>query len=306
MLFNKDNKGASELRELTGNYFASNDFSKVKGEIDAATDELKALVGDAIVLLADTAYNNNQSDELVRLVRRPIALIATLRMYRKNDLSHEDDGRKFKVATDNSEKLPWEWQLDRDDAIHLDDYYKSIDVLVRYLNVNNIAEWKDSSLYKLSQTLIIRNGASFDRYFPIDRSERIYLLMLPFIREVQTLTVKRAYGSGWDDLLKESDDPETDKHFAACKAVALLAMSLALRRTPLSLIPGGVIRRFIAESGMNESEPASLQDIERVARWMADDGAIWVDEMKKARDGNVIPDYELIPKNDPKNKYFRV
>lgn len=306
MLFNKDNKGASELRELTGNYFASNDFNKVKGEIDAATDELEALVGDAVVHRADTAYQSGGEPDLVRLAQRPIALIATLRMYRKNDLSHEDDGRKFKVSTDNSEKLPWEWQLDRDDAIHLEDYYKSVDTLIRYLNENDISEWKDSSLYKLSQTLIIRNGASFDCYFPIDRSERIYLIMLPFIREVQTLTVKRAYGTGWDELLKESDVPETDKHFAACKAVALLAMSLALRRTPLSLIPGGVVRRFIAESGMNESEPASLEDIERVARWMADDGAIWVDEMKKARDGNAILDYELIPKNDIRNKYFRV
>lgn len=306
MLFNKDNKGASELRELTGNYFATNDFNKVKGEIDAATDELKALVGDAVVKLAESAYEANPDDALVRLVRRPIALIATLHMYRKNDLSHEDDGRKFKLATDNSEKLPWEWQLDRDDAIHLDDYYKSVDSLIRHLNVNNIAEWQNSSLYKLSQTLIIRNGTSFDSYFPIDRSERIYLIMLPFIREAQALTVKRAYGTGWDDLLKESEDPETDAHFAACKAVALLAMSLALRRTPLSLIPGGVVRRFIAQSGMSESEPASLEDIERVARWMADDGAIWVDEMKKARDGNAIIDYELIPKNDIRNKYFRV
>lgn len=306
MLFNKNNKGASELRELTGNYFASNDFNKVKGEIDAATDELKALVGDAVIQLAKAAYDQNADNDLLRLVRRPIALIATLRMYRKNDLSHEDDGRKFKVATDNSEKLPWEWQLDRDDAIHLDDYYNSVDSLIRHLNNNNISEWKESSSYKLSQTLIIRNGASFDSYFPIERSERTFLLLLPFIREVQTLTVKRAYGTGWDELLKESQGPETDKHFAACKAVALLAMSLALRRTPLSLIPGGVIRRFIAESGMNESEPASLNDIERVARWMADDGAIWVDEMKKARDGNAISDYELIPKNDIKNKYFRV
>ena len=79
----------------------------------------------------------------------------------------------------------------------------------------------------------------------------------------------------------------------------------ALRRLSLGAIPGGVIRRFVAESGMNASEPASLDDVERVAGWMADDAATWIDEMKRARDGSMI-DYELLPKNDRRNKYCRL
>lgn len=308
MIFNKDKNGAQELRELTGNYYANNKFDKISGEIELATEELSSLIGDEAMKLAEKYYTEPDKDadaELVRKVQRPVAILATLRMYRKNDLSHEDDGRKFKMATDNSEKLPWEWQLDRDDALHLEEYYRAVDILIRYLNKKQLKEWTDTSLYKLSQTLIIRNGEAFDGYFPIERSERMYLMLVPFIREAQMLTVKRAYGSEWEELLKEKEPSETDAHFAACKAVALLAMSMALRRLSLSAIPNGVIRKFMTENGMGESEPASLKDVERVAGWMADDAATWVNEMKLARDGGPVH-YELLPKNDRRNKYCRL
>lgn len=308
MIFNKNKNGAQELRELTGNYYANNKFDKISGEIELATEELSSLIGDEAMKLAEKYYTEPDKDadaELVRKVQRPVAILATLRMYRKNDLSHEDDGRKFKMATDNSEKLPWEWQLDRDDALHLEEYYRAVDILIRYLNKKELKEWTDTSLYKLSQTLIIRNGEAFDGYFPIERSERMYLMLVPFIREAQMLTVKRAYGSEWEELLKEKESSETDAHFAACKAVALLAMSMALRRLSLSAIPNGVIRKFMTENGMGESEPASLKDVERVAGWMADDAATWVNEMKLARDGGPVH-YELLPKNDRRNKYCRL
>lgn len=310
MIFNKDKNGAKELRELTANYYANNDFNKIIGEIELATDELEQLVGKPVMELAEKCYMNPDENKdytvLVRKVQRPIALLATLRLYQKNDLSHEDDGRKFKVATDGSEKLPWEWQLDRDDALHLEEYYKAVDALIRYLNREEPDEWKESDAYKLSRTLLIRNGASFDSYFPIEKSERMFLILLPFIREAQQLTVKRAYGlANWDALLAEKDVPETDAHFAASKAVALLAMSMALRRLSLSVIPGGIIRKFMAESGMGESKPVSLEDVNRVSQWLADDAATWIDEMKRARDGD-SPEYDLLPKNDRRNKYCRL
>lgn len=307
MIFNKENNGARELREVTGNYYANNDFTKVAGEIELATEELAALIGEKVIELAEGYYNGegeNPDPELVRKVQRPVAILATLRMYQKNDLSHEDDGRKFKIAGEG-EKLPWEWQLDRDDALHLEEYYRAVDALIRYLNKKKLKEWADTDTFKLSQQLIIRNGASFDSYFPIDKSERIFLLLVPFIREAQRLTVKRAYGSGWDALLSETGVPESDAHYAACMAVALLAMGTALRRLPLRVFPCGVIREYMAKSGMNDSRPAGMDDIRRVSDWMCDDAATWIDEMKRARDG-AGSEFELLPKNDSRNKYCRL
>lgn len=307
MIFNKNNNGTRELREVTGNYYANNDFTKVAGEIELATEELAALIGEKVIELAEGYYNGegeNPDTELVRKVQRPVAILATLRMYQKNDLSHEDDGRKFKVA-DEGEKLPWEWQLDRDDALHLEEYYRSVDALIRYLNKKKLKEWTDTDTFKLSHQLIIRNGTSFDSYFPIDKSERIFLLLVPFIREAQRLTVKRAYGSGWDALLSETEVPESDAHYAACMAVALLAMGTALRRLPLRVFPCGVIRGYMAKSGMGDSQPAGMEDIRRTADWMQDDAATWIDEMKRARDG-ADSEFELLPKNSIRNKYCRL
>ena len=61
----------------------------------------------------------------------------------------------------------------------------------------------------------------------------------------------------------------------------------------------------MAENGMGESEPASLEDVNRVSQWLADDAAVWIDEMKRARDG-ASPEYDLLPKNDKRNKYCRL
>ena len=56
---------------------------------------------------------------------------------------------------------------------------------------------------------------------------------------------------------------------------------------------------------MGESKPVSLEDVNRVSQWLADDAATWIDEMKRARDGD-SPEYDLLPKNDRRNKYCRL
>ena len=137
MIFNRDNKGAEELRSLTGNYYANNEFSKIKSDIQAATYKLCKVVSDAVYERALKAYKDKETssseegciqnvDKFVELVQRPIAIMATLQLYRKNDVSHEDSGRKVVVSSDGSDKIPWEWQLDRDDAIHMEEYYFAI------------------------------------------------------------------------------------------------------------------------------------------------------------------------------------
>lgn len=306
MIFNRDNNGSKELRDLTGNYYANNDFDKIITDIELAAEEVSGLIGAELYKKVEEWYREkkeNGDQELIKKVQRPIALLATLRMYQKNDLSHEDDGRKFKIATDNSEKLPWEWQLDRDDARHMEDYYKAVDALIRYLNTSDVKEWKESRTYKMSQLLLIRSGADFDIYFPIDKSERTFMLLLPFIKEAQLLYVKKAYGNGWDALLKLEESNEM--HFAACKAVTLLGMSIALRRMQLKIIPAGVIRGYVSASGAMDGDPASIEDIKLLSEWMKDDAMVWIDEMKKARDGGPVT-YNLLPENDKHNKYMRL
>ena len=314
MIFNRNHNGAEELRDLTGNYYANNEFNKIKSDIKVATYHLCKIVGDAVYARALQAYTNQEASgtdegqiadvaKFVELVQRPIAIMATLQMYRKNDVSHEDSGRKVVVASDGTDKIPWEWQLDRDDAIHMEEYYQAVEQLIDYLNKTQLKEWMESEPKRLADTLLIRSGREFDKYFPIQSSERMYLLLVGFIREVQIRHIRPAYGADkWDALLKERSTPESEVRFAACKATALLSMSLALLRMPLQLIPGGVVRNYMSENGMRESLPASMDDVNRLASWLQQDATDWIVQMKDLRDGNV-GDISLLPENDRRNKF---
>ena len=314
MIFNRNHNGAEELRDLTGNYYANNEFNKIKSDIKVATYHLCKIVGDAVYARALQAYTNQEASgtdegqiadvaKFVELVQRPIAIMATLQMYRKNDVSHEDSGRKVVVASDGTDKIPWEWQLDRDDAIHMEEYYQAVEQLIDYLNKTQLKEWMESEPKRLADTLLIRSGREFDKYFPIQSSERMYLLLVGFIREVQIRHIRPAYGvEKWDALLKERSTPESEVRFAACKATALLSMSLALLRMPLQLIPGGVVRNYMSENGMRESLPASVDDVNRLASWLQQDAMDWIVQMKDLRDGHV-GDISLLPENDRRNKF---
>ena len=88
------------LRELTSNYYANNDFQKIKGEIELATEELELIVGSEVIALARQQLTTEEQERdglLLRKVQRPLLCWPRCNMYQKNDLSHEDDGRKFKV-----------------------------------------------------------------------------------------------------------------------------------------------------------------------------------------------------------------
>ena len=295
-------ESTEQLRALTGNYYANNDFTKIQGDLQQAAAELEQLVGEGVMQKATQA---DEGDPLRLKVQRPVALLATLRMYQKNDLSHEDDGRKFKVSTDGQDKLPWEWQLDRDDALQMEAYYRAVDDLVRYLDREQPEEWTRTDAYRLRQTLIIRSGAQLASCLPSGGGERMYLLLLPFLREAQVLTVQPAYGNGWDDLLADTTVPQPPARWSAQMATALLAMSAALRRLPLGLLPGGVVKGYLAENGMRGTQPATLDDVRRVSCWMQADAARHLEHMKRLRD-DTRPDYELTPRNHPANKYCRL
>ena len=83
----------------------------------------------------------------------------------------------------------------------------------------------------------------------------------------------------------------------------MLAMSYALRRLPLRLLPGGIVKYYMAENGMNGGSSCSIEEVNRVSEWMEKDAALWIDKMKRARDGS-NPDYQLAPNNDRRNKFM--
>ena len=137
-------------------------------DIELATEDLIEVLGEEIYDRVLKAYNDGEQQELdVELIRRfqlPIALNAYLSWSRNQDVSHEEDGRKVKIDKE-SESLPWQWMLDRDDAGIRDKAGKAVDRLIAFLdkNVESIVEWKESDQRKDMRSLFVSNATEFDQ-----------------------------------------------------------------------------------------------------------------------------------------------
>ena len=305
LLFNRDGNGAKELRMLTGGYSAANRFENIESDVVSATRDLVTVIGNRIYAKAVRAYQEGDGNELVRLAQRPVAMLACARYFRRTDLTHEDGGRKVRQASDGTDRLPWEWQTDRDERAYLDEYYRDTERLLEWLNEQKPEEWTGSEQYARRKSLLIQNGAEFDLYYPIDGSERMFVLLSGFIREAQTAIIRPAYGTGFDLLANGAEDALEDARFAACKALALLSMAKAFRRMPLQLIPVGVVRSYTPSNGMQAAEPATLKDVQVLARTLEMDAMDWVRRMKEYRDREQ-GESELLPKNGRENKFIRL
>lgn len=310
MIFNKSNNGSAELSAIVGNYFKSNDFDKVKSDITLATAELIKIIGKPVYELAEAAYqsaqDNPENKDLIPFVQLPIGILACFNMYRQNDVSHEDSGRKVKIDPEN-EKLPWEWQLNRDDEIQLDRYYRAVDMLIAYLDASSLTAWTQSDQKKLANSLFIKDADKFDMYFPINRSGRMYMMMLPWIREAERKYIKPVLGENFQKYLSGVDLNAEEKEALELiyPPIPLFAMSIAIRRMPLGLIPAGVIRNYIdGAQTMNASNPASMGEVKAISRLLLTDAIDLLNDLKKVLNASEVA--ILIPKNDERNKYMRV
>lgn len=313
MIFNKENRGSEELRTLTGDYYNNNNFDKMVPHIDLVTEDIIKIINKEVYGRAENAYKaDHPSDldsKLINCVQMPIAIFATLRMYQRNDISHEDTGRKVKIDK-NSESIPWEWQLDNDNKLHLDDYFKAVDRLISFLdsNENDIPEWKDSAAKKEANSLFIKNADRFEEYFPIEKSGRMYMLLLPFMREAERKYIKKVLGNDYRRFIEGTNltDEEIDLiRDYICPPIPLIAISIALKRLPLGLIPFGVVRKYTSASQtMHASQAASLDDIYKVSAALLDEAKEMINDLKKER--NPSEKYQLIPSNCRYNKYMSV
>ena len=88
-------------------------------------------------------------------------------------------------------------------------------------------------------------------------------------------------------------------------ASPLLAMSVAVMRLPLGIIPQGVVRNHASKSiTMDASDAATKSDIKDMAKWMKDDAEELINLAKIAR--NETTEILLLPVNSVENKFMRV
>jgi hypothetical protein len=170
---------SEDLRNLTGSFYANNDFSKIENTIKGVETDICRILGmQSLEGLAGDAKLAAQ---------QAVAFMATMRFYRLNDISHENAGRKVKIDKEN-EARPFEWQLARDDRAHLEEYYRALDRLVFCLMGNE--NFHQSALYQRIQKVIIGNADELTWLTGIEPSPWLYIQLLPFLLESQQFVEK--------------------------------------------------------------------------------------------------------------------
>lgn len=294
MLFNKTGEGSQELYEITGKFPASTPFGSIKNEVLDAEKIITDLIGTNIMSAAQDAYDNDMTDQqqLIDAVRRPIACLAVQLYSQLSGLSHGDGGRKIKV--DENEKIPFEWMIDRDDKAMKERYYRALDGLFSFLAMDENKDlWEKSPISQTLSSCIVKTVAQFETVYPIDGSHYTFYKILPLMIDAQESFLAK---TGWT-----ADQMAASKK--AVRYVVLSALATALKRWSIVIFPQSIARQFAPSyQGNRETSAATLQEIKFAADNFSEAAA---DELQTIRMA-ISPTTEaaLLPKNDPKNKFF--
>lgn len=304
MLFDKIHNGSQELNELTGQWYASTPFSLIRTEVSFAAQELGTIVGDEVVKAAEDAYLKGTDTDFVDAVRLPVAFRAIARYAQLSSVSHEGTGRKVKM--DDNEKMPFEWMIDRDDRAMLDRYYRALDSLYRHLEKNRVESWMKSPARELQKRSIVQDIAEFERFYPIDGSQYAFHLFVPLVVEAQESAVEPFVGEDvWKRILSADTDADRRLRSRAALLAVLTALMNAARRWSLDILPLSVARRFSPSyEGNRESSAAEIKEIDWfISKTEAQISSV-KDELKRL--SGTLGEANLLPKNDPKNKFATV
>lgn len=266
-----------ELRKHISFLYATAEFESLKSDLLLATEDLISVVGEEIYLRTLQAYESEfpgkRDEEMISLFQYPIAMLGYLSYVQNADVSHEDSGRKVKIDKD-SESMPWEWQVVRDNEAIRNKGNRGIDRLIAFLdkNIDELPEWRDSEQRKDINLLFVKSAKEFNDIVPIDSSRVFYLRVLPYIRkedrELQSFLGNVRYGEIKAAMRTDTVTEEQLEIIGLCREIIpLRVMATAVRRLAVQVLPESVVMRFDADRNtMKASTPVSSEMIAAIER----------------------------------------
>jgi hypothetical protein len=336
MIFNKGNNGSEELKGLLGFIQASLSFDNLKTYINFSERELKKTIGRGIYELAYAHYvsdnyeseddegsgsgsgmapSNEMLTELVQKIQLPVAFHAYISYAKSADLTHSDKGRQIFVS--ENEKPAFEWMVRQDEDNILSLAYQATDDLLDFLMENReyFPEWTGSDAYTEALSLCINRAEDFNKIFPIDKSRRMFLELVPFIKEAERKYIRPCVGKEDFDALKAKiitgDMDEDDEELLSLINVplALFAMGIAVRRLPVKVLSSGIFQNYDPEKNTLHARKPADKDV-RVGFSVAleDDAREKLrdlqDYISKQDDAEYVP-RDLTARHSEDNKFFR-
>jgi hypothetical protein len=245
-LFNRHGDGGTEIVTAIGLISNDVDFSKWEPVLPLGIRDVTAIIGpEPVQALAefydgDFVDGNTAMPEALAHLQQAVALFTWLKIIPTLDAQHDGTGRSRRLG--ENEKGLTALQEYKDERNILQMAYEAVDALIEVMDREEFEFWTGSRKYRLRKGLLIQSKEEFDEYYTIG-SHRLFVTLLPIIREVQGAQVAPVLGRYMPQLLAYEDRDITDLlREPACRAVALLTMQKAIERLPVEVIPEGVVQ----------------------------------------------------------------
>ena len=183
--------------------------------------------------------------ELFELTRYAIALDAYANFAPNGDIAHTSNGRKMR--TDGNEKQPFEWMLDRDNEQMERKFYKALDELIEYIELDPL--WRGSSSFVKMHSSWANSTSVFKTFYP-DGNRMLMLRLAPGLLKTQNNEVAsripliaRLISTTLNNGLPVL--PEHEPLLALCQeAIIYGGLVWGLKRLRVALYPEGILQKF--------------------------------------------------------------
>jgi hypothetical protein len=299
------NNGIEEMQQYFSHIPGTLEFSEMEADIIMAQEELEKYVGEEVIEAAINHYRSEAFergldesyvyadeeesgsgsgsesgrtlretdllyDELVYKTQMAVTLMGYREYALNNDATHTKTGRMARMDKETDE---WtEKLIDRDDWALQRKIQRAIDRLTKFVDDEQFTEWVNSETYNNTRELLIWNAECFQKFHPIEYSQRLYMLMLPMIRSVQEEYIVPALGTErFNELLaivQANTLTETaDKLlYSMCGyPICYMALGKAYKELPVQLFPENMSKNFW--SAGNGAAFIALRDKMSDATW---------------------------------------
>lgn len=274
ILFDRDGNGAAEIVAAIGLISDDITFDKWLPLLPLGIRDVEAIVGhDTIHALAEFYQAGEEATDLVpasasqalRYLQQSVAFFTWLKIIPTLDAQHGDSGRAARLGENEKGLSALEKFHDEENILQL--AYEAVDALIAELDCQEFGFWTSSPKYRMRDGLLIRSKEQFDEYYNIG-SHRLFVTLLPMIREVQSADVAPVVGRKFMKSLLEGVAEVCDSLLEpAARAVALLTMKKAVERLPVEVLPEGIVQvqqsqpvksRLKAEKAARDAVAAAL------------------------------------------------
>lgn len=274
LLFNKDGQGNRELKQLLGYLDADFKFVNLQTDIEHASIDLIELIGQTTYDKLIEFYNQapldgnatdqekeqrDQEDSLVKKAQLPIVVFAELAFASNNDLNSSNNGRVVDIS--ETQRQPWEWQIERAESNSRRRGYKALDLLLAELDDFDLAEWKSSDQFKESKKFFIHTTDQMHRIYQIGNSRQLYLRLQMFMEDPELEEILPIIGEDRFAALKTAilDENMSDDQAYLLKLVqrpvGFRSLETAFGVLPVEMFPNGLVE--YREKGRMSSQARS-------------------------------------------------